>query len=363
MMPDLALLLLGLAWAYFGKNQGSTALQPQPIGPGPDPYPYMPPEQLPAGLPVSYTPPWPQATPKDLPPFPGAGWEPDEPPPAAVKNRAWALLEQLWGKGKGAYRIEQTAGRWIAYRAEIMASGKKGVVAYRQKKAGAAPRPAAPAAGRPVLTSTSPGMPQPAQSVPNAGRTATIQRGHWYQWTTRIAPGGSGVTAIDISKELVASGAVNVVVSREAPHLCVYVQQSSVNHRMAIGQTVAATVGGKPVQITLLDVKEVREVKPPDAPGEVSVPLPPGYVQTSAPAPAPASGAPLGLPTLRHGMGAKPAAPNADVRLLQQRLGITADGRFWDATRDAVKAFQRQKRLTPDGVVGPQTWAALYARA
>jgi peptidoglycan hydrolase-like protein with peptidoglycan-binding domain/beta-N-acetylglucosaminidase len=36
-----------------------------------------------------------------------------------------------------------------------------------------------------------------------------------------------------------------------------------------------------------------------------------------------------------------------------------ADGIFGQATRDAVLAFQRAHQLTPDGVAGPKTWAAL----
>jgi peptidoglycan hydrolase-like protein with peptidoglycan-binding domain len=69
----------------------------------------------------------------------------------------------------------------------------------------------------------------------------------------------------------------------------------------------------------------------------------------------------LQLPTLRYGVGLKPAPANGDVKLLQAKLGITADGRFGNDTRNAVKAFQRKASLTVDGVVGPKTWTALFA--
>lgn len=49
----------------------------------------------------------------------------------------------------------------------------------------------------------------------------------------------------------------------------------------------------------------------------------------------------------------------SDVAEVQTILGITADGRFGAATEAAVEAFQDAHHLTPHGVVGPKTWAAL----
>jgi peptidoglycan hydrolase-like protein with peptidoglycan-binding domain len=50
------------------------------------------------------------------------------------------------------------------------------------------------------------------------------------------------------------------------------------------------------------------------------------------------------------------------VELLQQALGIGADGVFGPETEEAVQHFQAQHGLTIDGVVGSQTWAALRGR-
>ena len=44
-----------------------------------------------------------------------------------------------------------------------------------------------------------------------------------------------------------------------------------------------------------------------------------------------------------------------DVKALQTKLGITADGDFGTATKEAVMAFQASKGLEVDGVVGPMT--------
>ena len=48
-----------------------------------------------------------------------------------------------------------------------------------------------------------------------------------------------------------------------------------------------------------------------------------------------------------------------EVKALQRRLSLLADGIFGPLTEEAVREFQRRYGLTVDGIVGVQTWQAL----
>lgn len=63
-------------------------------------------------------------------------------------------------------------------------------------------------------------------------------------------------------------------------------------------------------------------------------------------------------PVLRQGMGTV-KNPNEDVAKVQQMLDIKPDGAFGPTTKKAVAAFQKQRGLDDDGVVGFYTWQAL----
>ncbi len=65
-----------------------------------------------------------------------------------------------------------------------------------------------------------------------------------------------------------------------------------------------------------------------------------------------------GRPTLRRGAT---SMPDALVKQVQQKLGVTADGNFGPKTEAAVRVFQRENGLIPDGIVGPRTWIVLDA--
>ena len=44
------------------------------------------------------------------------------------------------------------------------------------------------------------------------------------------------------------------------------------------------------------------------------------------------------------------------VRRLQQAIGIPVDGLFGPGTEAALRIFQSQHGLVPDGIAGPKTW-------
>ena len=48
-----------------------------------------------------------------------------------------------------------------------------------------------------------------------------------------------------------------------------------------------------------------------------------------------------------------------DVKKLQAKLGLAADGTFGPGTEKAVKKWQIDHDLNPDGIVGDGTWSKI----
>ena len=60
-----------------------------------------------------------------------------------------------------------------------------------------------------------------------------------------------------------------------------------------------------------------------------------------------------GCPVLKNG------AKGNITKLLQEKLGISADGIFGNETKKAVISYQKSKGLSADGIVGKETWKKL----
>jgi peptidoglycan hydrolase-like protein with peptidoglycan-binding domain len=59
------------------------------------------------------------------------------------------------------------------------------------------------------------------------------------------------------------------------------------------------------------------------------------------------------MSVLKHGLSGEP------VKILQAKLGVTADGKFGPATETALKTYQQQHGLKVDGIAGPDTFAQM----
>ena len=52
-----------------------------------------------------------------------------------------------------------------------------------------------------------------------------------------------------------------------------------------------------------------------------------------------------------------------DVKKLQEKLGLKADGSFGPGTEKAVKEWQSKNSLTADGVIGDKSWSKIFGEA
>lgn len=68
---------------------------------------------------------------------------------------------------------------------------------------------------------------------------------------------------------------------------------------------------------------------------------------------------PSGRPTLRRRSEGNPVFLVKEVQKKIGFVGDKVDGVFGPLTEAAVRRFQRDHGLVPDGIVGPKTWAAL----
>jgi putative chitinase len=57
----------------------------------------------------------------------------------------------------------------------------------------------------------------------------------------------------------------------------------------------------------------------------------------------------------------KLGSKSEEVKKIQEKLGLSADGTFGPLTETAVKEFQSKNGLTSDGIVNPDTWDKLFS--
>jgi peptidoglycan hydrolase-like protein with peptidoglycan-binding domain len=69
------------------------------------------------------------------------------------------------------------------------------------------------------------------------------------------------------------------------------------------------------------------------------------------------SGSPVGVSTFFQTI--KYGSSGEYVRIAQRKLGVSVDGIFGNNTKNAVIAFQDNKNLVADGIVGRLTWTEL----
>jgi peptidoglycan hydrolase-like protein with peptidoglycan-binding domain len=72
---------------------------------------------------------------------------------------------------------------------------------------------------------------------------------------------------------------------------------------------------------------------------------------TLIPATEPSTNGRASRPTLRRG------DRHELVRFIQKRVRVEVDGDFGSVTEAALRVFQRNHQLVPDGIAGPKTWA------
>jgi lysozyme len=48
------------------------------------------------------------------------------------------------------------------------------------------------------------------------------------------------------------------------------------------------------------------------------------------------------------------------IKLIQAKVGVTADGVFGEKSLAAVKKFQKEHKLVPDGLIGKLTWQKMF---
>jgi peptidoglycan hydrolase-like protein with peptidoglycan-binding domain len=323
LMSFIALLLAG--------QRGDASTSPGP--PPPPPFPPAPPspgvipsEPTPGPATPPIAPAWPITPPSDLPPFPGPGWEYDEPVTGPVARRAFELITTLYGAGRGlgSSITEFVAGHWVTFHAERMANGKNGVAAWRVKqgrypsppKYGPPAPPAPSAAPSPPFIPVSPARPPPT-------------------------PGGFSPAVVVVPTNPVAA-AMSPADAQDALNKLGY---GPLAVDGVIGPKTRAAIGA------------FQRANPPLVVDGIVGPMTKSVLLARL-------AALHGSPVTLAPQPARPGAVNTtrDVQAALNSLGygpLVTDGIMGPKTGAATRMFQKARGLVVDGVPGPKTKAAL----
>lgn len=328
---------------------------------------------------------FPSAKPDDLPPWP-QGWCPELPPAPEVQARAWALLPTLWAKGENTRTLEMTGGRWIWYVATTV-DGQKAVAAYRSVDcdhvAPVAPSPAAPApppapAGAPVDA----GLIAAANTMNAALRVRGYKRSdmiHYQDFQKRagLAADGYPGTVTMLKLETILKGQGQTL----AP-VKIYPWKAGGAYDGVNAPTAAEWEGGAIPASSPIAPKPAPAPAPAPAAAAPSIVIPPFVPPLVAPPPsivippalapiltAAAAAAPAIIPPIVPAVTPSAVAPlwtvktNTDVQRALNAIGygpLTEDGIIGPQSKAAILAYQKEHPpLAQDSIAGPLTMAAL----
>lgn len=361
------------------SNSDTPPVQPQPV-----PVPVVPipssPSAPPGTLPVM--PPWqdPGVTPvpSSLPPFPGPGWVPDDPPSPAVVARAQFWNPQLWNYSSRSivkpYVQEQFGGRWMTF-AAAWHPGDQGAQTYMATEAwrlaSDQPMPV------PVVPVPTP-APQPSPVtpasvvVPPAGVTTPgpvgpePATGAWKTNAAFITRYQSALTFLARRPPTHATWDPKGVDGKYGPNTSAAVSAFQRDHGLAVdGQCGNQTAAAIDTELGYGNAPAPAP-SPAAVPAAVVLPTPgPGPVPAPAPLPVPAQVEPYPGPGAYQSNAAYIAKYQTALTYLAHALNIAAidplgvDGKYGPHTIAAVKAFQSSHGLTADGACGADTAKAL----
>ncbi len=174
--------------------------------------------------------------------------------------------------------------------------------------------------------------------------------------TTTLKEGSSGDQVKELQSKLGVT-ADGIFGPKTAAAVRAYQQSNGLTVDAIVGpQTLSKLYPVVTPPVTTTPVVTQPTVTPP-TPNQPVV-TPPSISNPTPPPTPPTPSTPQPSVNYQQGSGSSDA-PDATVKLAQQKLGITADGIFGPQTKSAVMAFQQANGLKVDGIIGPLTLAAL----